>query len=96
MNSIIKQRQWLYLLTALVLLMQSFAIWHNAAHPFHLASEQCHQFDSISHTPSLDLVTPLLPQLTTQYSIAEPVITITYASKRLRDNYTIRAPPVIS
>jgi hypothetical protein len=95
-NRIIKQRQWLYLLTALVLLMQSFAIWHNATHPFHLASEQCHQFDSISHTPSLDLIAPLLPQLTTQYCIPEPAISITYATKRVRDNHAIRAPPVLS
>jgi hypothetical protein len=95
-NRIIKQRQWLYLLTALVLLMQSFAIWHDASHAFHIASDQCQRFESISHTPSLDLVASILPQLTAQYSTAEPVITSTYVSKRLRDNHAIRAPPVIS
>ena len=96
MNNVIKQRQWLYLLTALVLLMQSFAIWHDTSHPFHLASDQCQRFESISHTPTLDLVTAILPQLTTQYGIAETVITITFASKRLRDNHAIRAPPTFS
>ncbi len=96
MNRILKQRQWLYLLTALVLLMQSFAIWHDASHPFHLASDQCQRFESVSHTPTLDLATPLLPQLTTHYSFAESITTITFASKRLRDNHAIRAPPTFS
>ncbi len=96
MNSIIKQRQWLYLLTALVLLMQSFAIWHDASHPFHLASDQCQRYESISHTPTLDLVASIVPQLIAQYSTAESIITSTYVSKRLRDNHAIRAPPVIS
>ena len=96
MNRIIKQRQWLYLLTATVLLMQSFAIWHDASHPFHIASDQCQRFESISHTPTLDLVTPILPQLSAQYSVAEPSITITYAVKRLRDNHAIRGPPTFS
>lgn len=96
MNRIIKQRQWLYLLTALVLLMQSFAIWHDASHPFHLASDQCQRFESISHTPTLDLATSILPQLTKQYSSAEPSFTLTYAPKRLRDNHAIRAPPTFS
>ena len=96
MNRIIKQHQWLYLLTALVLLMQSLAIWHDAEHPFHIASDQCQRFESISHTPTLDLVSIILPQLTKQYSVAEPITTITYAEKRLRDNHAIRAPPHFS
>lgn len=96
MNRIIKQRQWLYLLTALVLLMQSFAIWHDAAHPFHLASDQCQRFESISHTPTLDLVTAILPQLTTQYNVAEPSVTLVYVLTRIRENHTIRGPPTFS
>lgn len=96
MNHIIKQRQWLYLLTALVLLMQSFAIWHDASHPFHLASDQCQRFESVSHTPTLALAASILPQLISQYSVTEPVITSTYASKRLRDSHGIRAPPSFS
>jgi hypothetical protein len=95
-NSIIKQRQWLYLLTALVLLMQSFAIWHDASHAFHIASDQCQRFESISHTPSLDLVASILPQLTTQCSVTEPSVTITFALKRLRENHNIRGPPTFS
>jgi len=95
-NLIIKQRQWLYLLAALLLLMQSFAIWHDASHPFHLASDQCQLFESVSHTPALPLVAPILSQLISQYSITEPFITSTYASKRLRDSHGIRAPPCFS
>jgi len=95
-NRIIKQRQWLYLLTALVLLMQSFAIWHDAEHPFHVTSDQCQRFESISHTPTLDLVTTILPQLTIQYSFVEPSVIVTYALQRLRDNHAIRAPPTFS
>lgn len=96
MIRIIKQRQWLYLLTALVLLMQSFAIWHDTEHPFHISSDQCQRFESISHTPTLDLTTPILPQLTIQYCAAEPSTIVTFASKRLRENHDIRGPPTFS
>ena len=96
MNRIIKQRQWLYLLTALVVLMQSFAIWHDTEHRFHVTSDQCQRFESVSHSPTLDLVSPILPQLTTQCSVVEPSVTITYALKRLRENHTIRGPPTFS
>ena len=96
MNRIIKQRQWLYLLTALVLLMQSFAIWHDTEHTFHVTSDQCQRFESISHTPTLDLITAILPQPTTQFSAAEPSVTLTYVIKRLRENHTIRGPPTFS
>jgi hypothetical protein len=95
-NRIIKHRQWLYLLTALVLLMQSFAIWHDTEHPFHVTSDQCQRFESISHTPTLDLVTAVLPQLTTQYSVAEPSAILTYVIIRIRENHTIRGPPTFS
>lgn len=96
MNRILKHRQWLYLLTALVLLMQSFAIWHDTEHPFHITSDQCQRFESISHTPTLDLATAITPQLTLQYSVAEPAVTLTYALKRIRENHTIRGPPTYS
>lgn len=96
MNRIIKQRQWLYLLTALVLLMQSFAIWHDVEHPFHVTSDQCQRFESVSHTPTLALVALILPQPIAQYSQAEPTATVTFASKRLRENHTIRGPPTLS
>ena len=76
--------------------MQSFAIWHDTSHPFHIASDQCQRFESVSHTPTLAFVTSIIPQPIAQYSLTEPTITVTYASKRLRDNHTIRGPPSFS
>lgn len=96
MNSITHQRQWLYLLTALVLLMQSFATWHDASHPFHLAEDQCQRFESVSHTPSIAPALAVIPEFTTHFSVDEPLINITYAKKRLREHHAIRAPPVFS
>jgi len=95
-NRIAHQRQWLYLLTALVLLMQSFAIWHDASHPFHLAEDQCQRFESVSHTPSIAPELAVIPEFSTQFSVDEPLINITYAEKRLREQYAIRAPPIFS
>lgn len=76
--------------------MQSFAIWHDVEHPFHITSDQCQRFESISHTPTLDLVTTIIPQRTVQSSIAEPCVTITYVPNRIRENHTIRGPPTFS
>lgn len=87
-------RQWLYLLTALLLFMQSFAIWHDASHPFHIADDQCQRFESISHTPAVSPTLAAIPQFITQFSVDEPIYIITFAEKRLRDPHAIRAPPV--
>jgi hypothetical protein len=76
--------------------MQSFAIWHDTEHPFHIASDQCQRFESITHTPTLDLVTAILPQRTSQYSFVEPSFTITYVPNRIRENHSIRGPPSFS
>jgi len=76
--------------------MQSFAIWHDAEHSFHVETDQCQRFESVSHTPTLDLNAPVLAQFIARFSTAEPVFTITYASKRLRDHNAIRAPPTFS
>lgn len=96
MNSITHQRHWLYLLTALVLLMQSFALWHDASHPFHIAETPCQQFESISHTPALDLAVSVTPQFVPQLTAVESVVTQPYRAQRLREHHTIRAPPVFS
>jgi len=95
-NSITHQRQWLYLLTALVLFMQSFALWHDASHPFHLTEDQCQRFESVSHTPSIAPALAITIEFTTQSSVDEPLINITYAEKRLREHHAIRAPPTFS
>lgn len=96
MKSIAHQNQWLYLLTALVLLMQSFALWHDASHPFHVTEAPCQQFESISHTPTLGLAILVAPQFIAQFTTVEPVFTLSYRSKRLREHHAIRAPPVFS
>lgn len=76
--------------------MQSFAIWHDVEHPFHVANDQCQRFESISHTPTIALAISIIPEFTAQYGAVEPTINIAYVSKRLRDNHAIRAPPLFS
>ena len=96
MNHIIAQRNWLYLLTALILLMQSFSIWHDASHPFHVSDVECERFESISHTPSIDLTRSIHPQFTAYSSLVTPTLPITYIVKHLDNNYIIRGPPIFS
>lgn len=88
--------RWLYLLTIIVLLMQSFAIWHDASHPFHLTSDQCQRFESVSHTPTLDLAPSIIPQFTAQSCVTEPTLVFTSISIHQREHHAIRAPPVFS
>jgi len=95
--SVIKQqRHWLYLLTALLLFMQSFALWHDVTHPFHIADTPCQQFEVISHTPSVEPSLSILPIFISQFSAVEPTTSVAYLPKRLRDSHGIRAPPFIS
>jgi len=94
--NITKQRQWLYLLTALMLLMQSFAFWHDASHPFHIANEQCAPFHAVSHTPSLDLVSSALPFYFQQLVAIEPEFNTVLISVLAVENHPIRAPPQYS
>lgn len=96
MKNIINQRRWLYLLTALLLFMQSFAIWHDVSHPYHTSSEQCERLESISHTPTLDIVTSLPLQFITHSCVVEPLFSVAFVSTKLRDNHSIRAPPISS
>jgi hypothetical protein len=42
MSKALKSNQWLYLLTAIMLLTQSFALWHGTEHPFYV--------DDLSHS----------------------------------------------
>lgn len=88
-----KQHYLLYLITALLLLMQSFAIWHDAEHTFHAEDEQCERFEAFGHTPTLDhTVTP--PTLfTTPFSVVNAIQTDTFLANRQREAYAIRAPP---
>ncbi len=96
MTNLKQQRQWLYLLTAFMLLMQSFAFWHDASHPFHIANEQCAQFHAVSHTPSFDLPSSNLPLYFQQLIAIEPTIHVALISELAVENYHIRAPPLSS
>ena len=93
------QRYWLALLTAVMLLMQSFAIWHDAEHAFHVAEaaeEQCERFEAFGHAPTLDLVASVSPLYTTQITVVEAVPSTPLLTSRQRETYAIRAPPVPS
>ncbi len=96
MKNILNQRHWLYLLTALLLFMQSFAIWHDVSHPYHTASEQCERLASISHTPTLDTITSLPLSFISQSRAVEATSSVAFVSTQLRNNHGIRAPPSFS
>jgi len=96
MSQMHQQRYWLALLTALLLLMQSFAIWHDAEHVFHTAEEQCERFEAFGHSPTLDVVSSLSVSFATQTSVAEVVPPLSLLPTRQREAYAIRAPPIFS
>ena len=54
-----KQTRLLYFITALLLLMQSLALWHDVEHPFHSHDVQCERFEAFAHNPVLDKVDSL-------------------------------------
>ena len=90
------QRYFLYLLAAFVLLLKSFAVWHDASHPFHVTTEQCHRLEAITHIHGLDYV----PQLAVQFSVHSYIATVTKPvvsiPQRQPEYNSIRAPPVFS
>ncbi len=88
--------KWLYLLAALLLSLQSFAIWHDTAHPFHTADAQCERLEIIKHTPVVGATPPLLMTHTTTLSqiivVADQHLTV----KNRHLPQLIRGPPVFS
>lgn len=48
-----------YVLIAILLLMQAFAVWHDAEHAFHDHVAQCERYEAITHLPVVD-ATPTL------------------------------------
>lgn len=86
-------RRGLYLLTAVVLLLQSFATWHDVEHPFHQAELQCERLDGINHAPAVHH-TPTLTVIPTLFSISriiEPALSV--VADRTPENSAIRGPP---
>ncbi len=93
MTQMHQQRHWLALFAAILLLMQSFAVWHDAEHAFHHTDEQCERFEVYSHAPTLDVITSF--SLSTFALLSVETFTLSDASvtTRQRDAYAIRAPP---
>jgi predicted urease superfamily metal-dependent hydrolase len=87
-------RHWLYALAAIVLLLQSFAVWHDAEHPFHTAEAQCERLNAINHLPAADIT----PELAV-FVHSTPVEVTELHSRSVLANrpnlqQAIRAPPV--
>lgn len=90
------RRHLFYLLAAIVLLLQSFAVWHDAEHPFHTADLQCERLDAISHLPGLDTVADV-PVLRAYLShFVAPPASLAVLPNRQRSQHAIRAPPTHS
>jgi len=95
-KNIIIQRNWLFLATAIVLFMQSIAVWHDVSHPYHVASEQCEYLKGISHNPSLELTSSIYLPFAIQYIRLKPILSVTFVATKFLDKYSIRAPPNFS
>jgi hypothetical protein len=95
MNPVLPSNRLLYLLAAILLSMQSFAIWHDSSHPFHQASQECSKYDAISHTPSADLATELDITLLISPCSIEPIVSTALLEQHLQTNHPIRAPPTL-
>jgi hypothetical protein len=85
-----------YALTAILLLMQSFAIWHDAEHGFHTNTDQCERFETFNHVPTLDIVTLPTAFFTVGFSVKEEFLPHPLLIKKQREAYSIRAPPSFS
>lgn len=92
-----QQTRLLYLITALLLLMQSLALWHDVEHPFHGHEEdvQCERFRAFSNIPALDNIASL--SVITSADISELIssFSITFSPHKQRDIYAIRDPPYV-
>jgi hypothetical protein len=83
----------LYILVAIMLLMQSFAIWHDAEHPFHTADSQCERFEALGHTPSTDSIQTIPFVKAIIHRVGTVIIEQDEITTRQYGAYSIRAPP---
>lgn len=80
----------------MVLLLQSFAVWHDAEHPFHHAQAQCERLNAITHLPGFDWIADIQVSTTFQIVSTETyVLSPTLPASRLQ-SYFIRGPPLFS
>jgi hypothetical protein len=90
------KRHILYAVSAVLLLLQSFAVWHDVVHPYHIDEIQCDGLRAINHLPTADIhssVSIAYQFVSIQLDIIAPLFT---QPTWLREQYAIRAPPVFS
>ena len=90
------KRHWFYALAAVVLLLQSFAVWHDAEHAFHTAEAQCERLDAINHLPVADLTPEMVVHTHSTHISAESDLYAFSLPLSSRSQHAIRAPPVFS
>jgi hypothetical protein len=90
------KRHLFYLLAAIVLLLQSFAVWHDAEHPFHAAEAQCERLNAINHFPVADITPDIAVSLQTEVIFSETPHYAFLLPVSPRQQHAIRAPPVFS
>lgn len=84
----------LYPLIALLLLMQSFAVWHGAEHSFHIEDEQCERFEAFSQAPTLDNIFTISPFYTSSFlPLDQPLSTIEVPACTCKLDKPIFTPP---
>ncbi|MCX4193329.1 hypothetical protein [Methylophaga sp. OBS1] len=89
-------RHVLLALAAIVLLLQSFAVWHDAEHAFHTAEAQCERLNAINHLPAADIYPELAFGIQTETSFFESSVYHAHLPATTRRQHAIRAPPVFS
>jgi len=89
------QAHWLALLAAILLLMQSFTLWHDAEHVFHHEDITCERFEAFGHLPSLDVIETVSALKISRFVIETFSDTQDHIFNEQYDAYAIRAPPSI-
>jgi hypothetical protein len=89
-------RHFILALAAIVLLLQSFAVWHDAEHPFHTAEAQCERLNAINHLPVADITPAMAVSLQTESLVSESPLYAFQLPATTRHQHAIRAPPVFS
>jgi hypothetical protein len=96
MSSPAQHQRYLLVLLVVLVLMQSFAIWHDTVHPYHDHVSQCERFEAFAHIPVLDSASNDLTVISLFVVAAIIILKSTFfgSSKRL-SKQAIRAPPFI-
>lgn len=96
MFTINHKRHLFYALAAILLLLQSFAVWHDAEHAFHTAEAQCERLNAINHLPAADITPELAVRLQSEVVSLETQSYVFYLPATSAQQHSIRAPPVFS